>query len=386
MGLVRLTAVRLERQDDVEQHEEREYEGLDEADEQLEPDERKHEARDEQQRGKNGEHDLAAPDVAPESERQRQDPEQLAEELDRPDEDEHHDADQWPLFERREVDPAGEVAEPVLLDPGPLIPDKAGEREAEVGVVVGCRRVQQLDLAHERHHRQPIAEQREQEERTEQRKEAHDGRAAGVLHEVNEALNDELDESLEASGHFADGARRDDPDRDEHDHDEPHREQRVGDRDVVPDRDHAATGRMILATQADEWRTRLLGDVDVGLARRPVRQVAGERRADDGDRVQEQHDADDLPHSLSSPDSFLCSRSWISRSQRLPASRAASLGGATGLRAMYRRMIRNIPRPATARPTRIDTRPRFGAVPNCSSSFCPTYAAASSGPPTTSAT
>ena len=83
MRLVLFTTVRLERKDDVEEHEEREYERLDEADEELEGDEREDEARYEQERGEDGKHDLAAPDVAPESEGEREDPEQLAEELDR---------------------------------------------------------------------------------------------------------------------------------------------------------------------------------------------------------------------------------------------------------------------------------------------------------------
>src|SRR5678816_3393269 len=105
---VLLTTVRLERKDDVEQHEEREHECLDEADEELETDEWKHEAGNEQERREDGENDLAAPDVAPESERQRKDAEQLAKELDRTDEDEHDDADERSLFERGEVDPTRE--------------------------------------------------------------------------------------------------------------------------------------------------------------------------------------------------------------------------------------------------------------------------------------
>src|SRR5438552_10846573 len=54
MRRVLLAAVRLEREDDVEEHEEREYECLDEADEQLESDEWEHEARNEEQRGQHG--------------------------------------------------------------------------------------------------------------------------------------------------------------------------------------------------------------------------------------------------------------------------------------------------------------------------------------------
>src|SRR6267142_3255422 len=137
MYLMLLTTVRLERKNDVEQHEECEHERLDESDEELEADERKHEAWDEQERGEHGQDDLAAPDVAPDSERQGEDAEQLAEEFDRADEDEHDDTDEGSLFERGDVDPAREVAEPVLLDAGPLVPDESGQGETEIRVVVG---------------------------------------------------------------------------------------------------------------------------------------------------------------------------------------------------------------------------------------------------------
>src|SRR6266542_2683489 len=53
-----LLAMRLQRQDDVEEHEEREHECLDEAGEKLQSDEGKREARDEQQRREHCEHDL----------------------------------------------------------------------------------------------------------------------------------------------------------------------------------------------------------------------------------------------------------------------------------------------------------------------------------------
>src|SRR5688572_10504963 len=124
MCLVLLTTVRLERKDDVEEDEEREYERLDEADEELEPHEGKHEARQEQKRGEHGEHDLAAPDIAPESKGQREDAKELAEELDYADED-HDEANERPFFERREVEPAREVRRAVLPDAGRLVPDEA---------------------------------------------------------------------------------------------------------------------------------------------------------------------------------------------------------------------------------------------------------------------
>src|SRR3990170_5285132 len=128
--LVLFATVRLERKDDVEEHEEREHERLDEADEQLEPHEREHEARQEEERREHGEHDLAAPHVAPETKRQRENSEQLAEELDRADEDEHHGTNEGSLLERGEVDPAREVRPAVLADACRLIPDESGEGES----------------------------------------------------------------------------------------------------------------------------------------------------------------------------------------------------------------------------------------------------------------
>src|SRR5687768_13416269 len=122
MRFVLFTTVRLKRKDDVEEHEEREHECLDEADEQLEPDEWEHEARQEQQRREHSENDLAAPHVAPEPERQCEDAEQLAEKLDDADED-HDDTYENAFVERREVEPPREVREAVLPDASGLIPD-----------------------------------------------------------------------------------------------------------------------------------------------------------------------------------------------------------------------------------------------------------------------
>src|SRR5882672_3687908 len=177
MGLVLFPTVRFQRKDDVEQHEEREYERLDEADEELERDEWQHEAWDEQERGQHREHDLAAPDVAPKAQCQREDSEKLAEQFDRSDEDEHHTADERSFLERREVDPTSEVAKAVLPNTGGLVPDESGKRETEVGVVVGRRCVQQLDLTDERDAPQPVRDEREQEERPKQRQVAHDSRS-----------------------------------------------------------------------------------------------------------------------------------------------------------------------------------------------------------------
>src|SRR5688572_14764461 len=333
MRLVLFTTVRFERQDDVEEHKEREYERLDEADEQLEPHERKHEARQEEERREHGEHDLAAPHVAPESERQREDAEELAEELDDADKD-HDDAHEHSLVERREVEPPREVRNAVLPDAGRLIPDEASEGQSEVGVIVRRRNVQQPDLPNERNEEQPVAEEGEQEQGPKERQVPDDTWAARILHEVHQELHHQLDQALETTGHFANRARGHEAQDDEDPHNDPHGEDGVRDGDVVPDRDDAAFRWMLFAAEVEERRTGLLSDMDVGLARRPVRQVPRQRRADDGEAVQEQHDANDLPHSLSSPDSFFCSRSWISRSQRLPASRAASVVGGVGLRAM----------------------------------------------------
>ena len=139
------------------------------------------EARYEEKGRQDREHDLAAPDVAPESKGQREDAEELAEELDDADND-HHAAHEHAFAESGEVEPAGEVADSVLPDARGLVPDEAGQRESEVGVVIGGRRVEQLDLADERDDRKPVAEQREQKERAEEREESdHSGPPASRM-------------------------------------------------------------------------------------------------------------------------------------------------------------------------------------------------------------
>src|SRR5207247_2896577 len=198
--------VRFKRKDDVEENEEREHECLDEPDEELQPDEREGEARDKEQSGEHREHDLAAPDVSPESKGKRQDAEELAEELDDADED-HDDPDERTFPEAGEIEPANEVTETVLAYPGGLIPGEPGECHAEVGVVVGGWRMQELDLADERYDREPVAEEREQEERPEERQEPNNPWAAGLAHEIDEPLHDELERALQTAGLFAQARR-----------------------------------------------------------------------------------------------------------------------------------------------------------------------------------
>src|SRR5438874_3147635 len=204
---VLLLAVRLERKDDVEENEEREDERLNEADEKLEPDERKHQARNEEQRREHREHDLAAPDVAPKTKGEREDPEELREELDDPDDD-HHAADENTLAERREVEPAREVGEAVLADAGCLVPDEPGQGHRQIGVVVGGRHVQKLDLADEGDHEKPVAEEREEEERPEEREVADDAIATCLTHEIAERLDHELEQVLKTAWPFAQARRR----------------------------------------------------------------------------------------------------------------------------------------------------------------------------------
>src|ERR671934_2613262 len=83
-GMLRLAVlfVRFDREDEVDEDEKREDEALHEADEDLEADEGERESRHQQERAHDDEHDLAAEHVAPETERERQHPEDLAEELD----------------------------------------------------------------------------------------------------------------------------------------------------------------------------------------------------------------------------------------------------------------------------------------------------------------
>src|SRR6266850_544867 len=223
--------------------------------------------------------------------------------------------------------------------------------------------MEELDLPDERHDAEPVGQQREEEQRAEERQEANDLGAARVPHEVDEELDDQLEEALQAARHRADGATREGAEHDENEHHQPGGEDRVRDADVVPNTDHARRARGVVATEMDEHGASLLGDVDVGGRGRPVREVAGESGDEDGDAVQQQNGHDGSPHSLSSPASFFRSWSLISRSQRRPASRAASVVGGVGLSAMYRLMITNIPSPAMTSPTRIATSARFGAVP-----------------------
>src|SRR5687767_3500307 len=214
LGMLRVlfTTMRLERKDDVKEYKEREHERLDEADEQLEPHEREHEARQEEERGEHGKHDLAAPHIAPKTKREREDPEQLAEELDRSDEDEHHRTNEGSLLERGEVDPAREVRPAVLTDAGRLIPDEPGEGETEVGVVVRGGHVQQLDLPDERDEEQPVADEGEQEQRPEEGQVPDHARTARIFHEAHQTLDDDLDEALEAARDLAHRAGRENAD------------------------------------------------------------------------------------------------------------------------------------------------------------------------------
>src|SRR6266850_74600 len=212
--------MRFERKDDVQEHEEREDERLNETYEQLKTDEGENEARHEQQCGEDGQDDLPAPDVPPKSKREREDPEELARELDRADEDEHDTAHEWTLFERREVDPAGEITDPVLA------------------------------------------------------------RAAGLTHEVGQRLDNKLEEVLETPGLLAQPRCRDDREDDENCHDDPRGEDRVRDRDVVPNRDRAAGRDVLVASEREDGGAGLVGDMNVSLRGRPVRKVAGQR----GDR------------------------------------------------------------------------------------------------------
>src|SRR5258708_6799044 len=134
----RVIVMGFDREHEVHEHQEGEHEALHQPDEHLEPDEREREPRHEEQRAHDGEHDLAAEDVAPETERQREHPEDLAEELDEPDKDEDG-ADERTVLEAAEVEPPLQVAEAEVAEALALVRDPRHERHRERDVVVGGR-------------------------------------------------------------------------------------------------------------------------------------------------------------------------------------------------------------------------------------------------------
>src|SRR6267143_5046921 len=97
--------------------------------------------------------------------------------------------------------------------------------------------MEQLDLPDERHDREPIREQREQEEGAEEREVLDHRGSTGLAHEVGEALDEDLEEALKTAGLLRKTRRREDREEYEHGHHEPRSEDRVRDGDVVPDRD-----------------------------------------------------------------------------------------------------------------------------------------------------
>src|SRR5438309_11974040 len=107
--------------------------------------------------------------------------------------------------------------------------------------------MQELDLPDERDDREPVTEQGEQEERPEERQEPNNSWAAGLAHEIDEPLHDELEQALKTAGLFAQARRRQYPDEDEHGHHDPRGEDGVRDRDVVPYRDRSPRRDVVCA-------------------------------------------------------------------------------------------------------------------------------------------
>jgi len=104
-----------------------------------------------------------------------------------------------------------------------LVGDERHDREAQRDVVVGRRRVQQRDLADERHHPEPVAQQDEEEERPDKRDVLRGGRAAGVDHEVDEGLYGNFERTLEATRYQRELPRAEIGREDQDGHDDPHR-------------------------------------------------------------------------------------------------------------------------------------------------------------------
>src|SRR5437660_9085766 len=124
--------VRLERQDEVDEDEQREDQPLYEADEDLEPHERQRSPWNEQECAHDHEHDLATEHVAPETERQRQHPEELARELDQTDKQEdrpEHELQAAFLHETGHIHPAPYVGGAVRAEALGLIEPERQDRE-----------------------------------------------------------------------------------------------------------------------------------------------------------------------------------------------------------------------------------------------------------------
>ena len=130
---------------------------MEQTDEHLEPGEQeKNGNRDHVEHcGHHHEHHLAAKDISPESRGERQDPDDLSEELDEANEYQQP-SQEGTLLERFEIQPALEVAPTERSNALCLIANEGDDGETERDVVVGCGRMQQRDLPDEGHHAQPV--------------------------------------------------------------------------------------------------------------------------------------------------------------------------------------------------------------------------------------
>src|SRR6266568_2465463 len=166
--------VRLGREDEVDKNEKREDQALNEADEDLETDEWQREPGNEEECTHHDEHDFSTEHISPETKRERQHPEELAGELDQP--DEHEDdphanlGDHAARFrEAGQIDPPLHVREPIGPKALGLVHRERDDREAEIGVVIGGGRMKPRDLTDERDDRQPVRRDEKDEQSSEER-------------------------------------------------------------------------------------------------------------------------------------------------------------------------------------------------------------------------
>src|SRR5207237_9316926 len=174
------------------------------------------------------------------------------------------------LLEPRRIEPAVEVATPERPNSFGLVGDERDDRQTKRYVVVGGRRVKQRDLPEEWHDAKPVAQQDEEKEGAYEG-DVLRGRGTGAIHhEVDQSLDGDLEASLEPARDERQstgaGVRQEEEDR----HHDPHRQERVRDRDVVS---HEADQRFAREEVKDSRR----GDV------RPRRQAI-EGPTDEHDR------------------------------------------------------------------------------------------------------
>src|SRR4051812_24223101 len=182
----------LDGEDDEDEREHAEDERLDRVEHQLEREEQDGNEGD-RQRGDDAERDLAAVDVAEESERERDRLDELEHQLDEAHEQgDDAGADALPeLVQREEL--AEVTADAELPEPEELEDREAHERHPDGDVDVARWRAQLIDLADRGHEADPVVEDDEQEGAEEDRQ----VRPCGLARDPDPEVAEELVEPLE---------------------------------------------------------------------------------------------------------------------------------------------------------------------------------------------